>query len=328
MARIIGRLGSVGIGVEGTRGTGVAADFWVPLQGYDYDDKVAYAKNDSGLGNIAENNESDIISEWAEGSYDGKVFDTSIGAEFTALFGQAPVSTEIGSTDVFNHVYNLANNNQHKSLSLGYKDSNENLRYALAMMDSFSMEGALENYLKRTVNFKSKKASTVSNSVAYTEENEFIPSYIEFIMADDTSGLDAAQGIGIRSFTLDINKNVEVLYNLGSLEPLDIVNKQFAITGKFEAYFDSTTYKTWANTGVRKALRIEITNPTVIGSSGSNTPKIKIDMDKIKFESHERAWDLNEVMLQTVNFEAFYDINSGKIITATLTNEHDGSNYS
>ena len=33
MARIIGRLGSIGIGVETTRGTAVAPTFWVPVTG-------------------------------------------------------------------------------------------------------------------------------------------------------------------------------------------------------------------------------------------------------------------------------------------------------
>ena len=57
MARIIGRLGSIGIGVETTRGTAVAPTFWVPVTGKDFDDKVDYIDNDSGMGNIMEKNE-------------------------------------------------------------------------------------------------------------------------------------------------------------------------------------------------------------------------------------------------------------------------------
>jgi len=327
MARIIGRTGSVGIGVESTRGTSVAPTHFVPVQGYSLDDKVEYIKNDSGLGHIAENNESDILHLWAEGDVEGKVFVDSIGVELTALFGASPSSAERTTTDVFDHTYALANNNQHKSLTLAYKDANEDVRFALGMINTYAIEAAVDNYLKRTVSFITKKSASASNTVAHTEDFEFIPNDITVKFATDLAGLGAASEVPVRSVNIEFNKNAEAQYILGSQEPDDIVNKQFAVTGSFEAYMDNTTYKVWANTGVRKAFRFEAINPTVIGSSGSHTPALRFDFAKVKFESHERNFDNNEVMLQTINFEAYYDLTEAEIVEARLTNENDGTDY-
>jgi len=52
MSRIIGRLGSIGIAIEATRGTSAAPQFWVPVTGKDFDDKSDYIDNDSGPGHI------------------------------------------------------------------------------------------------------------------------------------------------------------------------------------------------------------------------------------------------------------------------------------
>ena len=52
MGKIIGRLTSVGLGKESTRGTAVAPTFWVPVQSIDIDDKAEYIDNDSGFGKI------------------------------------------------------------------------------------------------------------------------------------------------------------------------------------------------------------------------------------------------------------------------------------
>lgn len=322
MARIIGRLGSIGIGVETTRGTAVAPAFWVPVTGKDFDDKVDYIDNDSGMGNIMEKNDAIPNHRWGEGGYDGKIFDRSVGAELVALFGQAPVSTQRGVTGVYDHVFNLANSNQHKSLSLSYKDANESLRWAMAMLNSWSLEGATDNYVRRTAGYISKKAATeVVQTASYTEENEFGPQDISFILGtvDSLTSLDAASSIGATGGSLEISKNAEAQYKLGSNEPDDIVNKQFAVTGTVDLFMDNTTYKALVLAGGKVSMRVKLNNAAVDLGSGHN-PGLTIDLARVKLGEFEGGFDNNDVRTQTINFEGLFSLTEAKGITAKLTN--------
>lgn len=325
MAKIIGRTGSVGIAIETTRGTTVAPAYFVPFTSLDFDDKVSYIDNDSAMGRIEEKNDSVVDHEWAEGSYEGKIFTDSVGVELVALFGQAPSTAERGTSDVFDHTFSVANNNQHTSLTVAYKDANQDLRYALAMINTWSLEVELENFVRRSVSLLSKKSASASNTVAHTNENEFIAKDVTFKLATALSGLDAASATKIRTVNLEVNKNAEALYVLGSQEPDDIVNKQFAVTGSFEAYMDSTTLRALALGGSLRALRFDIVNSDVdLGST--HNPALRFDIAKAKLE-FERGFDNNEIMMQTISFEALYSIGDTSMITARLTNAHDGSDY-
>lgn len=322
MTRIIGRLGSVGIAVETTRGTAVAPLFWVPVTGKDFDDKVDYIDNDSGMGNIVEKNDAIPNHLWGEGGYDGKIFDRSVGVELVALFGQSPVSTQRASTGVYDHVFNLAQNNQHKSLSLSYKDANESLRWAMAMLNSWNLEGATDNYVRRTAQYISKKATTgVSQSVTYTEENEFGPKDISFALGtvDSLSSLTSATAIGATGGSIEIAKNAEALYKLGSNEPDDIVNKQFAVTGTVDLFMDDTTYKALVLSGGKVSMRVKLLNTAIDLGSGHN-PQLTIDLPRVKLGEFEGGFDNNDIRTQTISFEGLFSLVEAKAITATLTN--------
>jgi hypothetical protein len=62
-------------------------------------------------------------------------------------------------------------------------------------------------------------------------------------LATNAAGLDAATAINVTSFNMEVAKNAEALYVLGSKEPEDIINKQFGVTGSIELYFENTTYR-------------------------------------------------------------------------------------
>lgn len=322
MSRIIGRLGSIGIGIESVRGTSVAPSFWVPVTGKDFDDKVDYIDNDSGLGNIMEKNDAIVNHKWGEGGYDGKVFDRSAGAELVALFGQSPVSTQRATSGVYDHVFDLANTNQHKSLSLSYKDANESLRWALAMLNSWSLEVAVDNYVRRTAQYISKKAETgVSQSPSYTEENEFGPSDASVLLGtvDDLSSLDSETSIGATGATFEVAKNAEAQYILGDPEPDDIVNKQFAVTGTVDLFMDDTTYKALVHSGGKVSMRIKLENAAIDLGSGHH-PALTLDLARVKLGEFEGGFDNNDVRTQTINYEGLFSLAEGKGITATLTN--------
>lgn len=320
MGRIIGRLVNIGLGKETTRGTSVAPTYWIPVTELEYDDKVNYIKNDSGMARIDEFNDAQINEEWAEGSYSGKIYDRSVGMELVGVFGQAPTSVQRTSTGVYDHTYALLNTNAHTALTVGYKEANDDLRYTMGMIDTWSMEAVHDNFVRRSVTIKSKKQASSSNTVSITDENEFIPKHITLKLASALAGLDAASATEIIGFNLEISKNVEPLYVMGSNEPDDIANKQFAISGSFELYYEDQTVRDYVLNNTTRAMRIEMLSTTIIGSSGTHTPALRFDLSKVSFQENARKLDNNEFATNTVNFEGYFSIADSNSITARLTN--------
>lgn len=326
MAKVIGRTGAIGIAVESTKGTAVAPTFFVPVQSYSFDDKVEYVKNDSAMGRIEEFNDADIIKEWSEGEYGGKIFIDSVGAELTAVFGTSPTTAERGTSDVFDHTYELANNNAHDSVSISYVDDIQDLRFPYGMVNTWSLEVAVDDYVKRTISLIGKKSTSVTNAPAFTDEVEFIPSMVSVKLATNAAGLDAASAINVTSFSLEIAKNAEALYVLGSKQPQDIINKQFGVTGTIEMYFEDTTQRVKALTNVHQAVRVDMVDTTINLGSGHN-PQLRFDLNEVVFSEFERGWDANDPLKQTLNFEALVSVTDDAMIGARLTNLQDGSDY-
>lgn len=326
MAKVIGRTGAIGIAVEATKGTTLAPTFWVPVKSYSFDDKVEYVKNDSAMGRIEENNDADIIKLWAEGEYGGKIFLNSVGAELTAVFGTSPSSVQRGGSGVYDHTYALANNNNHDSLCIGYEDGLQDLRFPYGMVNSWALEVAVDDYVMRTINLISKKSASASNTPAFTNEVEFIPSQVACKLASTAAGLDAASAINVTSFNLEIAKNAEALYILGSNEPEDIINKQFSVTGTIELYFESTTQRAYVFGNTHRAVRIDMTDTATDLGSGHN-PQLRFDLNEVVFEEFERGWDANDPLKQTLTFTALYSQADSSMIASRLTNLQTGSNY-
>lgn len=330
MTRIIGRLTSIGLGKEATRGTIVAPTYWVPVRALDFDDKTEVKANESGFGNINAVQDASIVRQWSDGSFEGKVFDQSEGVILRALFGAAPSSVQRTTTGVYDHTFAMANTNQHTSLTVGIKEANNDLRYALAMIDSYSLEATMDDYVHRTVNLISKKSATASNTVAYTNENEFLPKHliIKFAAAGaNDATIDGASSIKARMIRADIAKNAEALSILGSNDPDDVANKQLEITGTLEMYYDDTTYKALFLAGTHQALRIDIVSDVIIGTSGTHTPALRLQFPEIVFTNWQRAFDNNDVMIQTIEFRAVLNLAAGSSITGRLTNAYAGTNY-
>lgn len=326
MAKIIGRTGAIGIAVETTKGTSEAPAFWVPVKSYSFDDKIELVKNDSAMGRIEENNAADITKLWAEGEYGGKIFIDSVGAELVAVFGGSPVSAERGTSDVFDHTYALVNSNDHKSLTIGYVDDIQDVRFPYGMVNSWSLEVAVDDYVMRTINLISKKSASASNTPAFTNEVEFIPSQVSLKLATNEAGLAGASAINVTAFNMEIAKNAEALYVLGSNEPEDIINKQFSVTGTIELYFESETQRDLVFGNTHQAIRVDMIDTTVdLGST--HNPQLRFDLNEVVFDEFERGWDANDPLKQTLNFTALYNQADGEMLTARLTNTQTGTNY-
>ncbi len=118
-----------------------------------------------------------------------------------------------------------------------------------------------------------------------------------------------------------IQNNIEDDFNLGSLSPTDYVNKSFKVTGEITLLWASETYKTLGVAGTAKALRFDLINTDVFVTGAATThPELKIDLASAVFGEVTREIKINDMVLQTVPFTAYYSASDSKMLVITAVN--------
>jgi len=308
MAKFTGRLVEIGIGKETTRGVGVDASFWLPKTAITFDDKVAKALVTGSYGNITDAAiTGQVVSKWAEGNIEGELNANSFGLLLLALVGTVSTSNDTPETGVHTHDYTLQNDVQHDSLTIHVKDPIGAMRFRMAMINSITIDITLGEYVTYTANFISKvHQDEASPTVSYSIDHRFVHPDLTFKVANSVSGLSGASKISLRSLSLTIEKNVERLEVLGSIEPEDIVNKGIRITGSLELNYEDRTWRDYMLDGSTKAMQIKLESSKVIGSSSH--PTLEIVFPKVHFSEWEPARGLGDIATQTINFDVFYDL--------------------
>lgn len=319
MTKFIGRLMDIGIAKEGTRGTAEsAATFWLPKLSVTIDDKIEQAIDESSIGVIEDSPNASIVGKFAEGEIEGNILDSSFGLLLLSAMGAVSTSGP-SQTTVYTHTFTVAQDAIHEALTLFLDDPNQDYKYPLAVIDSLELDIALGKYATYKASFRSKKGETATLTPSYSAANHFLPQHGSVKIASAVSGLAAASTIDIRSINLKIMNNVEDDRKLGSLDPSDILNKQFAVEGTVELVFNDNTFKTQQLADTAQAMRIRLTNSDVTIGSSLN-PQITIDLAKVKFSEFTRNYGNGDVTTATVAFKAFYSLGDTSMIAVELIN--------
>lgn len=320
MSKFIGRLVDVGIAKEASRGAGATPTFWIPKSNVTIDDKVLKARNAGSYGSInAEGNQALTARRHAEGTLEFDMYDKSFGLFLLAALGTVQTS---GPTDsAYTHTFTLDNDNQHQSLDISVQEADvAELHYRLSMLDSLELSVVPDDLVKCVATFMSRSSVGTSVTPSYIAENKFVGRHLTFKLATLASGLGAASNIPLRSLTLRIEKNTQLVHNTASVEPEDILNKGFRITGEIELDYESRDYANLMLDGSYRAVRINLNNAqTLIGTS--STPQFTLDLSRVDFDQWESQRPNDEIASQTLTFTALYDItNSNVINSCTLVN--------
>src|SRR3954447_11743130 len=104
----IGRRVTVGLGLESVSGTPAAPAFYMRRTAFGLQRKTTRIENDSAMGRVEKVNDSAIVERWAEGSIEGKVYDTSVGPLLYNIFGSLATSDNADSNPVVkDHTFNV-----------------------------------------------------------------------------------------------------------------------------------------------------------------------------------------------------------------------------
>lgn len=319
MSKFIGRLADIGFAIEQTRGTAESsATYWIPKMSMSLDDKVEQVIDESSYGVIEDSPDAKVIKKFAEGELEGIVGVNSVGLLLKSVLGT--VSTTGPTDSAYTHTYSVEQSAQHDSLTIFQDDPNQDYTYALGMISSYNLDVSLGAFAKHTVGFRSKVGSTATLSPSYTAESNFLPQHGVLKTATTQAQLSTGSEVTIRSVQLSIEKNLEDDDAIGSIAPVDFLNKQLAVSGTLDLIFDDETFKTEMLADTQKAVRIELENTDATIGAGSTNPKLTIDLHKVKFSEFTRNYGNDDVATASVSFKGFYNTTDSKMITVELVN--------
>lgn len=322
MSLWIGRRQAVGIGRESSRGVGVSPTYWLNCNSFSFADKPSRALSEASFGGIWGGDQSPLTLNHAEGSFEVELGDKSFGTILYALLGTL-ATTGPTDTAAYTHAFSLNNSNQHQSLTITTKDPIGNFTYELAMINSFELSVQPDSIVTYTVDFMSKSSQDAgSYTDSYGAEKKFVGRHLSFKTASATSGLAAASAIDLRSLTLKIEKNAEVNSVLSTVQPIDIVNRRFSISGELTLNYEDRTWLNLVNSSNYKAVRISLTHDDTITGAASTKYAWTIDLSKCSFENFEPDFGMDDVVTQKVTFNALYDAggNNNVINACSLVN--------
>jgi hypothetical protein len=303
MSKFIGRDLAVGIGKETSRGVGVTPTHWLSVTNFSYFDRAVKARSTASTGGIWGGDQSYVARKYAEGEIECELDDKSFGLIAHATFGSSSSASYNGA---YKHSYTLLNSAEHPSLSISTSDPNSDNIFEMSMVDTLTMNFTPEALVTYTVGFKSKSSASSSVTASYPANNKFLGRQLSVYVASDTSGLDAATKLTLESATLNITKNTDYYNVVGSVQPSDINNKLFTITGEMTISFENNTYRDYMLDGTYKAVRFDLVNDDV--TIGTTNPSFRLDLSKVDFDAWDVDYSLDEIVMQTINFTALYDL--------------------
>lgn len=319
MARTSTRLKGIGLGKESVRGTSVAATVWYPVLEFNFRDNIDKIMNESRFGVLDKNSARHIVKQWGEGDMTGAIYINAFGHILNNFFGQTPTTTTVETT-AKKHVWTKAQTNSDLTHTISTDDANEDLRFAMGMIDTLKIDYVKDDYVKFTATFMSKKSASASNTPAYTVEAKFLPSHAVIkTAATGSSNLTAASALtNIVSLSLEFKKNLVQATALGSSDLEGLYNTDFEATGTIERYYDDTTFRTYARNNTERSLRVDLIDTATIVGAVTN-PSLRFDFEQVSFDFPEDG-DQDGLATETINLTALWNSSASKTVTAELTN--------
>ena len=321
MSKYIGRLVDVGVAPETVRGAGASPVYHLPLISLSFDDKVTKARSSGSLSKLEDSEESFVTTQYAQGDIEGEIRSDSIGLLIYAMLGS--VSTAGPTDSAYDHTFTLAHSNQHQSLSFVVHDSNTDDLYKLVMLESLEITAELDEIVKYSASFISKKSTSTGLSVpAVIAENKFTKKHLKFKVADTVAALSGASAISLKSASINIQKNTAIDDVMGTAEPEDILNHQISVEGEIVLNYEDETWKNYMKDNTSKAMELSFINTDDLITGGTTNPSLTITLSKVDFFDWEPDYSLDEIVTQTISFKGSRDVanNADSISSIVLVN--------
>lgn len=322
----VGRLRQIGIGKESTKGTAVAATFWIGVESGKVIPQVEYATDLSNVGRIEAPTQSKVVKSNAITTFAAPARSDWLGMLLKAALGSLSSATASGESAVYEHTVSVLNSNDHPAYTLRVKDGIATEYSAYSMLNKLTLSCEAGGLLMVEAEFIGRNLTSTTATPAYTTDHIWKGSQGTIKLATAISGLGAASAVGFHKFKLEIDKQLYTHHAFGSVTLDGNFNGALKITGELELLHSANTYRDFVTGGSERALRIAFAGDSI---GNAETTELQIDLAKCAFEEWDLSDSNDELQTETIRFSAQFDQDEGtpQMIRAVLTNENAGSNY-
>lgn len=318
MSEIIGRQIEFGVATEAVRGSAeTAADKWIRKVAATILERAAHAEDDTKRGRLEDGEGRRKVQTYIEGELQGVLHADVLGWFLSNIYGVVVTSTVAGS--VKSHLFTLAQNIQHPSLTLFGKDGSIQQRtYSNAMIDSLEISAQINELVRFRSKFIASVAASNSDTPSYDTEYDWVTRDITIKVADSEAGLGAASAVKAKDLTVTFTQGVIRDHVVGSYTPDDNYNTRLMIEGTITKNLEDTTFKDLYLGNSSKYMSIVLEGEADIGSG--NHPSLTLVLNKVQVVDWTRTDGANELVTETITFRAYYNATDTEQSTATLKN--------
>lgn len=315
---IVGREIELGIATEASRGVAeTTADKWMRKVTANVVERATHAQDDTTRGRLEDGEGRRKVQSHIEGEVEGILHADLLGYFLSNIYGVVVTSTVSGS--VKSHAFSLGQNIQHPSLTLFAKDGAvQQSTFANAMINTLEINATQDDFVRFTANFIASVGAGNADSPSYDTEYDFVARDITVKVADTEAGLSGASAQKIKDLSVTFDQGLIRDHVVGAYTPDDIYNAKLMISGQFTKNFDDETFKDLYLGNSAKYMSITIQGEADIGAG--NNPTITIVLNKVQIMDWNRAGAPNELVTETVQFQAFFNPTDGEASTVTVKN--------
>ncbi len=323
MGYVRGEEHAVGVAVETTRGTFLAATDYVRTR------EPASVQTILERADIKETKATGVASQGqvitmkkVEGDMPLNLRFRTIGYFLKSLLGGVSSALEAGESAVWRHTITLATAILQPTLSLSLaRGAFPHLQIPGAVVTKLGLNFPLNDLINGSVSIKALSETSTSNfTPAFGSTDYNAPHQIVTLkVAADVASLGAASPVVVTDMKIELSRDAKEKLSIASVSPLDFYAKLLAITGTFTMDKQDDTYKNLAIANTNKAMSISVINSAqTIGIAAH--PEITFTLPNVTFITKETR-PLDDVVTEEVQFIAHYDDTAAKAITVSLVNE-------
>lgn len=318
MSHNIGRITKIGYGIETTWGTKASSIAYMGILEFNPSQQIAKAEDTSAIGRVETPLRQDNVRTWSEPTLSAIVYSEHVGAFLKAIFGTVATSTDTPEAGVYTHDFTVKNDNEPLSMTLTYKDANQDMMITGAVVNTATINFVSDDYVKMDLTFIGKYPEATTETPACTSQTIFTGNHCSIKHADTVAGLTGATAVPFQTVSLEITKNAEAVFALGSGNPTKIVSKQVGTMGNFEIIMDSTTYRDYFEDNTAQAIEFKAENTSVTIGTSTN-PSFTFTLANANVESWEQSTGLDDLISETFGFKGNY-LCTDNMIDAQLIN--------
>lgn len=293
MAISIGRLGSLGLGIETNPGDAVVPAIFLQytdnsLRGHHEPLEVSASK----AARVMDKN-SVVGKKWGEGDLSAYADVRSSGYFWKLALGNEALETGTPNNHTF---YTSVSGNTPKTATLIYGRDTDNEQYVYSAIDELTMEVS-DGLAMLTASFQTKFPSVVAaQTFTSTSGTYFSFKDMSVKFGANLSAAAGASATAINDLSLTVANNLEVIHQSGSSDVSTIRNKGLRVSGSYTLYFDSLVEKNAYYNLTKRAMEV-----TFVGNANE---AMRIRIPRFRLSEGEISTGLDDFFVVNSEFVA------------------------